>query len=1203
MNLVHRCKHCKYIAINRWQRAAHIKHAHVQVGRGRVTKDLDIGPFKQVTAFRGSLRTYRQRNRVDYVSYLLFMADIQPYVRNVITNCVHALSSIKSQLTVWAKFKRPIGHEGFEYIDHALNSFMTIITNMAFFEEFYSEAVDKIENSIYLFETYGSGWILDCIRGMDIRVANFRAMKIGCWQAIPNEVKRKRCTVNVRNYDDACFKWAILSVFHPAHSSEQNSSLTSTYRPYEKEYNFSCITYPVEMSAVETFESLNKIAVNVFAWDKRDGLIPHRISKRNYQVGIRTADLLLIQNQHHSHFAGIRNIHKLLGKRGKSAKFLCYNCLNRFNSIKLLEEHIKSCKEFEFANIKMPKINKFGEMPKMKFRNYRHMIRANYVVYADFEALLIPQAKATQIRSSGISEFCYSAPSQTNLNLHVPSGYSYAIVKSDGSLIDYKIYRGKDCIDKFLTAMANICQSVKEISKINLPMRPSSQAEFDFVHETKCWACERDLGDNRVRDHCHITGEYRSIMHAECNLNIKTKSFLPVIIHNFKCYDSHLIIHGFRKFGQKISVIPTNTEKYLSIQVDRIIFLDSLQFLPESLDTLVSNLSTEKFSLLESVFGKEHSKLLQRKGCYPYEYMDSWAKFKEKTLPPMEKFYRTIKDEGVKSEDYVFASEVFDSFNCTDLGMYHDLYLLTDTILLACVFESFRDMCLEYYKLDPVYYLSQPGVAFDAALKMTNVQLDLFTDVDMYEFIESGMRGGVSMVCKRLAEANNKYMGINYNPKEGNSDTFIFSVDCNNLYGTAMKMSLPVGKFRFMSESEVQNFNLTAIPENGPKGYILSVDLSYPRDKHSEHNAYPLAPEKISIPYDQLSTYQRTLMHEMGIKYNDKNKKLIPHLGPRKNYVVHYRNLKYYLRKGMRLKKIRRILEFNQRPWLAKYINFNTKKRAKAENKFEKDFFKFMVNAVYGKTMENKRRRITIHLVNKLKRALHLVAKPQYVAHEILAKNMCTIRMNRRMTKLDKPVYVGFSILDLSKLVMYKFHYDRMLKMYGDNAELLFTDTDSLCYEIKSDDVYADILPYINDFDTSDYDKTSFDKSDSRYHLCSNKNRKVVGKMHDDANGNIITSFAGVGSKSYSIKGQNIKKKALKGVPRFLKERDFSHNLYKNVVENQNRYFCHFNQIRSKRHKLHTQEVKKSAMHAFDSKRFIHEDGIYTSAYYHYLNK
>lgn len=251
--------------------------------------------------------------------------------------------------------------------------------------------------------------------------------------------------------------------------------------------------------------------------------------------------------------------------------------------------------------------------------------------------------------------------------------------------------------------------------------------------------------------------------------------------------------------------------------------------------------------------------------------------------------------------------------------------------------------------------------------------------------------------------------------------------------------------------------------------------------------------------------------------------------------------------------------------------------------------------------MENKRKRITIHIVNKLKKAIELVAKPQYVTHDTISKNLCTIRMSRRTVKLDKAVYVGFTILDLSKLFMYQFYYDRMKKLYADSCELLFTDTDSLCFEIQTDDVYRDLLPHLDDFDMSDYDRTKFDKSDSRYHLCSTKNKKVIGKLHDEANGNILTSFIGVGSKAYSIVGlNNLSKNACKGVPKFLKKRELNHQLYTKVLEDQTKYYCFFKQIRSKKHKLSTVDVVKAALHGFDSKRFILNDGIHTLSYYHY---
>lgn len=251
--------------------------------------------------------------------------------------------------------------------------------------------------------------------------------------------------------------------------------------------------------------------------------------------------------------------------------------------------------------------------------------------------------------------------------------------------------------------------------------------------------------------------------------------------------------------------------------------------------------------------------------------------------------------------------------------------------------------------------------------------------------------------------------------------------------------------------------------------------------------------------------------------------------------------------------------------------------------------------------MENKRKRMTIHIVNKLKKAIELVAKPQYVTHDIINKNLCTIRMSRRTVKLDKAVYVGFTILDLSKLFMYKFYYERMKKLYADSCELLFTDTDSLCFEINTDDVYGDLLQYIDDFDMSDYDKSKFAKTDSRYHLCSSKNKKVIGKLHDEVNGEILTSFIGVGSKAYSLVGENsISKSACKGVPKFLKKRELNHELYTKVLDEQTKYYCYFKQIRSKKHKLSTVDIVKAALHGFDSKRFVLSDGIHTLSYFHY---
>ena len=250
---------------------------------------------------------------------------------------------------------------------------------------------------------------------------------------------------------------------------------------------------------------------------------------------------------------------------------------------------------------------------------------------------------------------------------------------------------------------------------------------------------------------------------------------------------------------------------------------------------------------------------------------------------------------------------------------------------------------------------------------------------------------------------------------------------------------------------------------------------------------------------------------EIANKYNIKVcdvKKLIPNLGNKTKYVVHYRNLQLYLSLGMKLTKIHRVLKFKQSDWMKKYIDFNTKKRMGATNDFEKKNFKLMINSVYGKTMENLRKRINVRFVNNKKDFLKYTSRPTYVTHKLFNKNFAAIHEIKQVLVLDKPIYVGFTVLDLSKWLMCYFHYNFIKKKFS--AKLLFTDTDSLTYEIKSENVYKDFYKWKDLFDFSNYSKDSkvFDEA----------NQKVIGKMKDEYGGVIIDQFIGLKSKMYSIK-------------------------------------------------------------------------------------
>ena len=262
-----------------------------------------------------------------------------------------------------------------------------------------------------------------------------------------------------------------------------------------------------------------------------------------------------------------------------------------------------------------------------------------------------------------------------------------------------------------------------------------------------------------------------------------------------------------------------------------------------SLDSLMNNLvrSGRKLIGFEDC-SKSQYKLLVRKGIYPYEYMSSWDKFEETQLPPIEAFYSNFNMSNVSEDDYQHVKKVWSAFNINNLGEYHDLYLRIDVVLLANVFEAFRDTCLEHYKLDPAHFYTSSGLAWKACLKKTGVKLELLTDPDMLLMFKHGIRGGIMQAVHRYAKANNKYMGEKFNPSEEAS--YLQYLDANNLYGWAMSQPLPAGGFRWVT---IELSEVGELARRDNKGYPLEVDVSSLRDLHDSHNDLPFMCEKMKI--------------------------------------------------------------------------------------------------------------------------------------------------------------------------------------------------------------------------------------------------------------------------------------------------------------------------------------------------------------------
>ena len=597
-----------------------------------------------------------------------------------------------------------------------------------------------------------------------------------------------------------------------------------------------------------------------------------------------------------------------------------------------------------------------------------------------------------------------------------------------------------------------------------------------------------------------------------------------------------------------------------------------------SIGALVNNLPKNGFKNISKYYTPEQLELIKQKGFYPYEFMDTEEKFNNTKLPPREAFYSKLSGKGITEKNYKHACNVWNTFKMKTFKDYHKLYNETDVLLLADVFENFRDLCLKIYRLDPVYYYTAPGLAWDACLKMTNINLELLSDPNMLLMFEKGIRGGISIISNRYGEANNKYMGKNFNKNELNK--YLIYLDANNLYGRAMSEKLPIHSFKWLSSGEMEKlFNNQVVQVWEKTPCILEVDLEYPENLHDLHNDYPFCPERVEC--------------KNGVE------KLIPNLRNKTKYVIHYKNLIQCLKAGLKLKKIHRGIKFIESAWIKPYIDKNTNLRTQAKNNFEKDFFKLMINSVFGKTMENIRNRVNVKLVNTEERLKKLSAKPNFKSCKIFNENLISVHMKKTSLTMNKPVYLGMCILDLSKTIMYDFHYQYIKPKYGTKAKLLFTDTDSLMYEIETEDFYKDISKDVKDrFDTSDYPENHPSG------IPTGINKKVLGMFKDEAAGKIIKEFVGLRAKLYSFIMEDGKEnKRCKGVKKQVVESSITHEDYKTCLRTGKEQLRKQNIIRSYEHEVFTEEVNKIALSALDDKRHILSDGIHTLAWGHHKIK
>lgn len=1156
---------------------------------------------------------------------------------------------------------------------------------------------------------------------------------------LPISIANKQSTLNIKNKDNYCFLRCIIADKELKRRKavkkalKAKSELTEQEKVDLKDINKPRITFMnmIEpLAAILDTELVNDDYTNVTSsvqvrktiksafFDQSEGMTTSNIQsfakeyqhpinvyclvyhKGNYNVSPihvsenfdspQTTDLLLYKG----HYYLITNFNGLIycSNKHKGKSHACRKCLTTHSTKKTLQEHVSSCKNKDCYKVQMPEK---GE--HTSFRPLNKALKHPLVVYADCESILTPSNEFTN-----------------ETHRHIPSAFgAYCVYRGDLNLIyedspihnyanRYFQFNGVNSGHKFMTFLktleAELVPVFKKCNKMD-PLTDDEQMSYDLSE--KCHICGKPFTDPKknpkCRDHDHLSGKYRGPAHKKCNLLYRRKLNIPVVFHNLKGYDAHFLMQVASKYlyDSSSSVIPNTGEKYMNFRIGKLNFIDSFAFCSSSLDSLVKNQTN--FTHTKKFYTGDKLDLMTQKGVYPYEYIDSFNRFKETSLPPKEAFYSSLNQSGVSDDDYNRAQLVWKQMRIKTMKGYHDLYLKTDVLLLTDVMENFRAQMIRHYGLECYSYVSAPGMFWDAMLKKTDVKLELLNDVDMYLFMEDAKRGGMTQAVHRHAKANNPYMS-SYKPTEKTS--YLMYLDANNLYGCAMLDYLPSKGFKWLTEKRIKRLNtfsneyiMRLLQRMGNcssyerEGWFLEVDLKIPNSLHDHQNDMPLAPERGCVHGHELSAYQR--------QFKDINStscsKLLMTLKDKVHYKLHYRTLLYYLSQGAQLTHIHRVLSCNESKWMASYINYNTRQRAKATNTFEKDFFKLANNAVFGKTMENVRNHRKGVFVTKRRKAMRLnlsqlvedirifsneregyynyntdTLTEEYLGHtenellesiesqdiilkyigqltierdnynsgmgkckydnqrtsltkdykervkdirelmcsEIMTANpslhirrsnpeLCLYLMKRSEVKLNKPIYVGAAILDLSKIIMYDFYYGHIKKTYGDKAQLVYMDTDSQILKIETEDIYKDMQRDREIYDTSNYprDHPNF----------SEENKKVPGKWKDELGGKICTEVVALKAKCYGYTTDTGKTNIMcKGIQKCVKDK-FTIDDMKDVLHDQKVIHCKVRGFRTINHKVYSIEQTKVGMNAYDDKRFL-IDKISSRAYGHWRN-
>lgn len=1068
----------------------------------------------------------------------------------------------------------PLGEIEISSSFHVCLKFMKLISNEDLISLYRTETLRRVDSQ----HGEGSGYLIKDITRTKISVAQ-SDKTIYQYSGFPEDGQRRKYPypakypgnhflINI-NTENNCVEYCLIS-----HFLKQNNGRAYSERTYRRHRNifftFPDIQTPVKIedfSKIERATECNIFLYNLSREKNGDAYTLKLLRKGENKSALPKNQVALLQLEEIQHVCLIYDLEKYLkvvyekGLRRNSHlkdRKICRFCISPIQSLRL-NEHEKICAGLKSCTA----IEEIGSHESLSFSAFDALEYYHFVAYYDFESIMCKPQNNSQNNKNIIN-------TQDSLS------YSYIIVDKDNNIKDFKI-KVRESMDEDLDQ--DFVNSLSEsYDKLMTEYEKTWNREYFLTEEEEkrhqeakyCEVCQREFNSKtpKVRHHrwCKnpeydsnnklIVSNFLFTACQHCNLNISIRyRSLPVIGHYSAKYDSCFVIRGYNndKFSD-VNILSKSGETYMAITFKpkkgksrySLRFIDSFNFLSHSLANLTQNLTNDNhpFSILKTFmtsqgYNNDTISRLTRKNSFPYEYVDDLTKLKLNSLPPINEFYSNITEETITQEEYLFACKLFSDSGCKTLCDYMMLYLMTDVLLLAEIFQNFRTMIYDSYSLDPAAMLSSPGLSIQSFLYSSKAKLGLIKDVEVYTLFEDNVRGGLVSTVEGYSKFNLPSFDDYDEKAEISSGGFI---DFNSLYPYVLTEKLPTGNMYELTQEEVKNFDYINVDVDGDYAYALLIDYYIPDDVKRYTDEFPLSIHKFSPKEDDISDFTKEILKNAGMKRGKTERLVASHL-PMEKYLITIKLLKLFVEIGMVVTKVHRIFRFDQSAIFKDFILKNIHLRTNSVSTAGKSFFKLLSNSLFGRLLMNVRKFMGMNkMITTKKQFEKYINSPLLKECIPISENKLIMKMEKSKIKLQMPMFVGLFILNHSKTKMFYIYYQVLKHHYSDKVKLLYTDTDSLLIKFTGYNFLEEInkLPMKKYMDFSNFPKNHpmYDKT----HAGELSYFKSECKHHQ------LVECVLLQSKCYSIRTNDIgqDKSAAKGVVKN-KQSLLTHKLYMDI--------------------------------------------------------